>query len=93
MNIYAQKILRANQADHLINSILSMEPLSAGGPSNALIIFCFWLHQPINITTFFGHLLDEKAKNLKIDHPQTQLRLLIRVIFIGWLKADLGQAE
>ena len=30
MNIYAQKILKASQADHLINSILSMEPLSAG---------------------------------------------------------------
>ena len=30
MNMFAQKILKASQADHLINSILSMEPLHAG---------------------------------------------------------------
>jgi hypothetical protein len=29
MNIYAQKMLLANRADHLINSILSMEPVQA----------------------------------------------------------------
>lgn len=29
MNIYAEKMLKASQADHLINCILSMEPLQA----------------------------------------------------------------